>query len=102
MTGFIVNRPLQPGDRLQSREEMLENALRGPVSDETFAAAEASMLGRPYMTEEEVERAHDRAASKEPEYEDCPHCGAGRIYAEECDCCGWRKGDPVPERRRRR
>lgn len=35
------------------------------------------------------------------DYIDCPHCGAGRIYAEECDCCGWRKGDPAPERRRR-
>jgi hypothetical protein len=36
------------------------------------------------------------------DYIDCPHCGAGRIYAEECDCCGWKKGDPPPERRRRR
>lgn len=67
------------------------------------------------MTEEEVERAHDRAASEPPirndschpedpgqDYIDCPHCGAGRIYSIECDCCGWKKGDPAPERRRRR
>lgn len=84
MTDFIVNRPLQPGDRLQSREEMLENALRGPVSDETFAAAEASMLGRPYMAEEEVERAHDRAASEgppRPKPEDIEHFDTCRLKA---------------------
>lgn len=60
MTGFIVNRPLQPGDRLQTRQAMLEG---------------------------EVERAHDRAASEPPRRgRPCPMgvgCDeAGVCYAE--------------------
>lgn len=86
MTGFIVNRPLQPGDRLQSRDEMLENALRGPVSDETFARAEAHMLGRPYMAEEEVERAHDRAASEGPPRPKAAPCSMG-VGCDEAGVC---------------
>jgi len=31
----------------------------------------------------------------EQDYIDCPNCGAGRIYALECDSCGWSEGQPL-------
>lgn len=29
------------------------------------------------------------------DYIDCPNCACGRIYALECDCCGWSEGEPL-------
>jgi hypothetical protein len=29
------------------------------------------------------------------DYTDCPNCAAGRIYALECDCCGWSEGQTL-------